>query len=166
MTDVKVYEWHCPDPELTAIHEAGHAYIAWKEGIKISSVFVTKPYLHHKGTPRQPEGGVNIRGGWVYDKKVAAAQFKIALAGIAAEDVCNGDYDPCGCEYDLALAKDMRNIFQLDEDKLKEETYDEVEAAKPHIEEFARVLAKERRLTGKQVVRTFKRICAQPSKGI
>lgn len=165
MNDVKVYDWYYPDAEMVSVHEAGHAYMCWKEGVKISSVFITKPYLQHKEYPRQPEGGVNIKGGWVYDKKVATSQFKIALAGMAAEEVFLGGIEEEGCKYDMTLANDMKNLFQLDEEKLKAETFKEVKAAAPHIAEFASVLAKKRRLTGKQVVRTFKRICSEP-KGI
>lgn len=86
---------------LTAVHEAGHAMIAWKAGLRVPRVTARPRALFMGATQWTPEEGSHS-----LTRASLFARVEMTLGGLAAEKALFGDISNGGAQ-DLASAKEL-----------------------------------------------------------
>jgi len=105
----------------TAFHEAGHAWMMWKEGIGVGSVSI-EPHALIPGDNRGetiPELTVEEGSKTLVDKFARAA-----LAGSAAEHFLLGSWDEDGLQASAHDTKKARNLIAMSVTDLEPDTLD------------------------------------------
>lgn len=102
--------WGCPDSSLplsehekrlTAIHEAGHAMIAWKAGLRVPRVTARPRALFMGATQWSPEEGSHS-----LTRSSLLSRVEMMLGGLAAEKALFNDLSNGGSQ-DLASAREL-----------------------------------------------------------
>lgn len=90
----------------TAIHEAGHALVAWKNKLNVNRVTV-RPRAHALGAVNWQ----NEEGLFTFNKKNLIGKIEMALAGIASETIFFGEYTTGGVGDLKSARKILRHML-------------------------------------------------------